>query len=635
MQRFYYFIVLFCFLFSNVTEARWATLKDAALRYDLWRSVINVEKDGTYTEEVEFKAKILKDSAIDSFGNFLLTYNEQSQKVTILSAKTVNKGKSFPVDPKFIEDKPLASSFSGFDQTRQILVAFPHVGIGSDIYMRYRHQFKTVPYKNFFSYSKTFAHTWFMKAEVQIQSALPLYYKLHNPQKALKISYRTHKKKKKKYELKLILKQPLFKKILDERYVFTNLNLFPRIEVTSEKNWARMVRHLVPKYKDRIAEPLPKLYQNILKSSKKFKTGSRDQINFILYSLIEKIRYMSDWRHINGGHVPRSLSAIVKTGFGDCKDLSVSLSAILNRLGFKSQVAFIYRGSAYHSSYEYKLPNRNAFNHVIVHSEIKNKIFWLDPTNFLVYSRSVLPDVADRPALILKLPNSQIKRTPKFHSSGSEYRILQAFEIARNHQVKVEGAIHFKGRSAITLTGASLNKSKESIDYQLIQQFTSADPSALKRWEVEDYDLSSRIVKDFSVNVSYIMEKNNYLSGVRTQLGPTFLFPYPYFNVKPFFVRASERVSDLFLGQPRTILFISKLKNIKPVGNLNLNCHLKSRWLNVSRSVESFKPLTIKDKYEFKRVEIPARELKSKDFLKLQENLKNCLHFAMIYKRTD
>ena len=307
MKKFCSLVVFVCFLFSNVTEARWANSKDAALRYDLWRSVIKVEKDGTYTEEVEFKVKILKDSAVSSFGNFLLTYNEQSQKVTILSAKTVNKGKSFPVDPKFIEDKPLASSPSGFDQTRQILIVFPHVGIGSDIYIRYRYQFKTVAYKNFFSYSKTFAHTWFMKAEVQIHSALPLHYKLHNPQKILKVSYRTHKKKKKKkkkYELKLSLKRPLFKRILDEKYVFTNLNLFPWIEVTSEKDWAKMVRHLAPKYKDRIAEPLPKLYQSILKSAKKFKTGSRDQIDFILSSLIEKIRYMGDWRPINGGYVP-------------------------------------------------------------------------------------------------------------------------------------------------------------------------------------------------------------------------------------------------------------------------------------------------------------------------------------------
>ena len=331
---------------------------------------------------------------------------------------------------------------------------------------------------------------------------------------------------------------------------------------------------------------------------------------------------------------PRSLSTIVKTGFGDCKDLSVSLSAILNRLGFKSQVAVVSRGSAYHSSYEYKLPNTKAFNHTIVRSEIKDKVFWLDPTNFSIYSRGVLPDVADRPALILKHPDSQMKRTPKLHSSESEYRILQSFKITKNHQAEVEGAIHFKGRSAIAFTGASLNKSKKSIDYQLIQ-FTGADSSTLKQWEVEDYDLSSRIVKDFSVNVSYVMEKNNRLSGYRTQLGPIFFFPYP-FDVELFFVGTSDRVSDLFLGQPRTMLLTSKLNNIKPVGNLNFNCNFKSQWLNARRSVESTKPFIIKDRYEFKQVEISAKELKSKDFLKLQKDLKNCfVHFAMIYKKTN
>ena len=161
MKKNYFFIVLSFIFFSSSVTARWASQKDADLRYDLWRSLIKVEKDSTYTKEVEFKIKILKDSAIDSFGSFLLTYNGSSQKVEILSAKTINNGKEFPVDLKFIEDKPLASSSNAFDQTRQILIAFPHVQIGSDVYIRYRYHFKTVPYKGFFSYSKTLGQNFF------------------------------------------------------------------------------------------------------------------------------------------------------------------------------------------------------------------------------------------------------------------------------------------------------------------------------------------------------------------------------------------------------------------------------------------------------------------------------------------
>ena len=227
-----FFILSSFVFFPFFTEARWASQKDASLRYDLWKSKVIVEKDGSYTEEIEFKATVLKDSAVQSFGSFLLTYNELSQKVKILSAKSITKGKSFPIKSKFIEDKPLASSPTGFDQARQILIAFPHLEVGSEVYMRYRYENRIVPYKNFFSYSKTFLDKWYQKAELEIQSALPLYYEKNDPEAFFTISdftlpiekpagqpkaffklfkrYKDRIWKKKKYRLKLSLKAASF-----------------------------------------------------------------------------------------------------------------------------------------------------------------------------------------------------------------------------------------------------------------------------------------------------------------------------------------------------------------------------------------------------------------------------------------
>ena len=408
-----------------------------------------------------------------------------------------------------------------------------------------------------------------MNMELTIESALPLYYKLNNPQRFLKSSYRVYKKRKRQYELKLNLRRPLFKEILDENHVFLDINLFPWIEVATEKKWSKMVKQLVSKYEQRIAESLPKLYQNILKSAQQVKTGSEDQIDFIISSLIKNIRYMGDWRSINGGYVPRPLSVIAKTGFGDCKDLSVSLAAILQNLGFKAQVALVSRSFFRHSSDDFKMPSTKAFNHAIVRAELKGQVFWLDPTNSVAYSRGLFTDIADRPALVLQHPQSELQRTPKMYSSGSEYRIIQNFQITKNDLAKAKGSIHFKGRNAIGFTGASLSKSKESIDYQFIQ-FTGADISTLKQWKVEGYDLTSRIVKDFSVQIFYTMEKGSGLFGYRTQLGPVFMFPRPYDIIELVSIRTSDRVSDLFLGQPRRIVLISKLKNIKPIGGFKV-----------------------------------------------------------------
>ena len=612
--------------------ARWATTKDAAVSYDLWKLTIQVEKDGSYTQHKEIQATVLKNSSIHAFGNFVLTYNGSSQEIKVLSAKTINNGKEFPVDLNFIEDKPLASSFKGFDQTRQVLVAFPHVQLGSKIYIRYRHRVKIAPYKNFFSFSKIFGWSFMRNANVTIQSALPLHYKVNDPYRLLKVAYRTRKKDQRKYELNIQSRGPIFKKILDEKYAFVNYNLFPWVEASTTKKWDQMVQYLLPKYQEKISESLPQVYQEIVKSAKKIKTSSQDQIDFILSSLIKKIRYMGDWRPINGGYVPRSLSTIVETGFGDCKDLSVSLAAILRALGFQAEVALVYRDAVRHSSHEFKLPSASAFNHAIVRAKINNQVFWLDATNEIAYSKGLFADLVDRSVLILQSPKAKLMRTPKMQSAGSEYHILQNFEITKRNLVKVIGDIFFKGRSAIGFTGASLNQSKKSIDYQFVQFTGAADISTLKKWKVEGYDLSSRIVKDFSVKLSYLMEKNSTLFGYKTQFGPVFLFPRPI-DLNLFYIRTQDRISDLFLSQPRRMLFISKMKNIKPIGELKFNCRLKSKWLDISREMLSLDPLVIKDIYEFKQAQISIRDLKSKRFARLQRDIRACItQFLMIYK---
>ena len=53
-------------------------------------------------------------------------------------------------DKKFIEDKPLASVGYGFDQTHQILLAFPKVEVGAKIYLKYTKATLKAPLDNFF-----------------------------------------------------------------------------------------------------------------------------------------------------------------------------------------------------------------------------------------------------------------------------------------------------------------------------------------------------------------------------------------------------------------------------------------------------------------------------------------------------
>ena len=472
-----------------------------------------------------------------------------------------------------------------------------------------------------------------MRREIKVESERPLFYKINNPGQYLKASYRTHRRKR-KYVFKVILRRPIFKAVIDEAFPFIDPNLLPWLEVSTATKWPRMVKTLGRKYEKIIEESLPKMHRTILKSAQKISTGPEDQMEFIISSLISGIRYFRDWKAINGGHVPRSLSVIAETGFGDCKDLSVSLAAILRKMGFTAYVGFIHRGSWRHRHSDFALPNGRAFNHAIVLAEKAGKKFWLDSTNRVSYARGLFSDIGDRPVLILKKTGALLLRTPKIDSQGEMYKITRDFEITGTNEIKVKGSITFKGRGAISFTGASLYQSKESLDYDFTQ-FTGADTASLKKWKVEEYDLSSRIVKDFSVKISYSMRQNSYPFNFLTQLGPIFAFPR-WGRVNNFDVRIQDRVSDLFLGQPYRAVMISKLKNIEPVGNSEFNCDLKSPWADFKRNVVSSKPFTVKDVYDFKLPWISSRELKSSQFIRLQRNIRNCFkNFLMVYKKVD
>ena len=243
-------------------------------------------------------------------------------------------------------------------------------------------------------------------------------------------------------------------------------------------------------------------------------------------------------------------------------------------------------------------------------------------------------DIADRPALVLQKIKSKMERTPKMHSDESLTHFVKNFDITKK-LIKVKVSIDFKGHSAIPFTGSSLYTSKKSLDYHFVK-FSMYDISTLNKWKVQDYDLSSRIVKNFSVEMSYDMKKEGNPYHYYTQMGPAFLVPWPG-NMLFTRIRVRNRMSGLFLGFPQTIISISKLKNIKPVGKLTFdNCSTNSRWMEFNRQVESINPLTIKSIYKIKLPYITAKELNSRAFFQLQKNAKRCFtRFLMVYEKTN
>lgn len=109
--------------------------------------------------------------------------------------------------------------------------------------------------------------------------------------------------------------------------------------------------------------------------------GSHDdlpgQIGAALRWVQEEIRYFGVELGKNS-HWPSRPETTLARRFGDCKDKSLLLMALLRELGVESQAALVNTNRGLESgNYPYRL---HAFDHVLVHVKLADEVHYLDPT---------------------------------------------------------------------------------------------------------------------------------------------------------------------------------------------------------------------------------------------------------------
>ncbi|MDP1528644.1 MAG: DUF3857 domain-containing protein [Rhodoferax sp.] len=80
----------------------------------------------------------------------------------------------------------------------------------------------------------------------------------------------------------------------------------------------------------------------------------------------------------DGGFRPRPVETIWETRYGDCKDASRLLVAVLRRMGVEAVPALV--NTRVGPDLEHEPPNATAFDHCIVRASIDGEAWWIDPT---------------------------------------------------------------------------------------------------------------------------------------------------------------------------------------------------------------------------------------------------------------
>lgn len=142
--------------------------------------------------------------------------------------------------------------------------------------------------------------------------------------------------------------------------------------------------------------------------------SSRDQkIQRILTQLQKQIRYVG-LEFGESAIVPRTPEETLRRGYGDCKDQSALLVAMLREIGIEAQVALLRAGVARDFTPEF--PGLAAFNHAIVHIPGKSPL-WIDPTVPQARVGQIPPADAGRNALIIAPGTKTVVKIPRFTAS--------------------------------------------------------------------------------------------------------------------------------------------------------------------------------------------------------------------------
>jgi transglutaminase-like putative cysteine protease len=313
----------------------------------------------------------------------------------------------------------------------------------------------------------------------------------------------------------------------------------------------------------------------------------------------QQIRYLGIEDGI-GSHVPRKAADTLYRRYGDCKDKSVLLMALLKAMGFDAKAALVNLEQG--SMLTRQLPSPYVFDHVIVTLTLAGQQYWLDGTDlnqgtnidtigvpYLHYALVVSPESTDLVSLDNKYRTAEIVIRRELWLDKPQGRLL------------VE--THYSGHEAETQRSAWKNISPSQMSHQFFGYYSKLYP------ELEDTALSD--VQDDLQKNELVLRQQFTLSGRAEELMQSGLPLYA--DQIDTYLKGIDaaRKQPLAIGPPVKIRqeFIFHLP--RDVNIADYNQHYENDVFNFSIWVQQLNPRLVRVTYRYQNQlnHVPVREL--------------------------
>lgn len=603
-------------------QARWAEPHEARLRIERAVNRYQIAEDGSYEVLSDLYYEVLDDSGVEEASVATYQFNLKVAELEVLEARTETDGKRFDVPKSLIEIKPVASGTNAIQEIAQLKIHFPALKPKSKILLKVRNRNFKAQIPGYFGWASMLSDfSYANELRFEFESELPLFVETNDPGKKLEVSGSSGKKP---YRLTIRAKEPIWKQVLDE----PNAVLLPEDKVwavvSTSEDWSRVFGPVAERVEKELEAPLPSLFEGIAAEAKREKTIEL-QLATAMQRLGDSIRYVMERLDSSRDVYPRPMQVVAETGFGDCKDYSTALAAILRRMGFDARVTFIGSSAVPTLPPPGRLASVLAFNHAIVWAKAGGKEYWLDPTSRKGFT-GTFEENAGRKALVLATP-PRLVQVPPVDPSGNEWRDEKTYRLKGKQGAEARITTRLTGLYALPFTGLALATPQNSVDYAVLSSLYPI--GEVVSWKFEPYELMSRRYAPLTFKAALSVKDPT----VRTTQGRGF-----YWDLGPVYQMLRSltptRVSAVDLGvTPGRQTSHCLLAGAKLRGS-PIRCEVKSRWMDGRRRIAaSPQGIRIEEAVTLKARIIPLVDLRSKDFARFQAALVSCFEpVAVLYR---
>ena len=383
MHRFTFSKSLICATLGIVSLPSFAALQpasEAALAGETAKTC-HFNKDTSSDCTTTYRYTILTNNGREMLSRIDFSFPETDQLEIIDAQSTQPGAKPVALAPSQIDTRMAPNPDQGFLRARQTSIAFPNLRIGTQLTYTVREHTVAKPLMDHFHYLMLFgpsaARSDIFKSTFTAEQPIVWRSELMED-----FTFTPSADSK---TLVIEQQKPRFVNYINEAGN-AYIRQLPRVEIGSSGQVQDHFGNLARRYNEIATARLPASAAKTVSGLKGLPPAQ--QVSGLMQYIHDQYRYMGDWRATDRGYVPFTLSEIEERGYGDCKDLSVLLTAMLQASGIKAETAWVSRGT---NPMGLLLPGTSSANHAIVRAEVNGQVWWLDPTNpVFLPGRSIL-----------------------------------------------------------------------------------------------------------------------------------------------------------------------------------------------------------------------------------------------------